>query len=63
VEVKPDRPTKLQFRPKPGTYALTSYQVILTIRTRAGFRPQEVEPASRDTRNLGAFIRPVYEVK
>lgn len=53
---------RIQLRPKPGWYALRSYQIIWTITTARGFYPRDLDPASTDTRHLGVFISPIYKV-
>ena len=53
----------VQFHPKPGVFSRESYQIVLKIQTAAGFHPRDFEPQSPDTRVLGVFVKPVYEVK
>jgi hypothetical protein len=52
-----DKPQTFVFHPKPGVYANKSWQLVWSITTKNGFQPN-----SSDTRFLGAFITPKYEV-
>jgi hypothetical protein len=52
-----------QLSPDPGWFALQSYQVIWRITTDRGFYPKDLDAAATDTRQLGVFISPTYEVK
>jgi hypothetical protein len=52
----------IQLRPPSGVYANTSYQIVLRIRTASGFYPRQFDPSSTDTRHLGVFVKPTYEV-
>lgn len=58
-----DSEVKRQLSPAPGWHALQSYQVIWRITTERGFYPKDLNAAAADTRELGVFISPTYEVK
>ena len=62
VSLRKDEESRLTMRPDPGVKA-HGYEVLLRIRTSAGFYPRELEPASRDVRHLGVFVKPTYHVR
>jgi len=62
LTLNPNEEKTVQIRPNPGVLA-NGYEVVWTIKTSAGFRPQQFNPNSTDTRpNLGVFIKPTYSV-
>jgi hypothetical protein len=62
VTLRPKETSTLRLHPASGVFARHSYQILLTITTAAGFHPRDVEP-STDTRYLGVFLKPTFEVK
>ena len=50
----------VQLMPQDHLKVEYSYNYVLRLETTAGFVPAERDPGSTDTRNLGAFIRPVF---
>jgi hypothetical protein len=63
ITLAPNEEKTLQLSPAPGVYAHASYQVVLHFDTAEGFYPQQGDPRSTDTRHLGVFIKPKYEVR
>jgi hypothetical protein len=61
VSLIPDEEKSVHFRPGAGVHA-NGYEVVWTIKTSAGFRPQAFDPTSTDMRQLGVFIKPTYSV-
>jgi hypothetical protein len=59
ITLVPNEEKAVQLRPPAGVHA-NGYEVVWTIRTSAGFRPQQFDPNSSDTRQLGVFIKPTY---
>jgi hypothetical protein len=60
--LRPNEEKQIRLRPEPGVKA-NGYQLLLRIKTAAGFYPRAFDPASKDTRYLGVFISPTYEAK
>ncbi len=58
--LKPGEETRVLLRPG-NTVKTLGYQVLLRIKTSAGFYPQQFEPGSTDTRFLGVFVKMNYE--
>jgi hypothetical protein len=53
----------LRLIPGDPVYIGTSYAYVWTMSTTAGFVPAEIDPDSADTRNLGVFVKPVFEAQ
>jgi hypothetical protein len=60
--LRPGEEKQIRLRPGPGVKA-NGYQLLLRIKTAAGFYPKAFDPGSRDNRHLGVFISPTYEAK
>jgi hypothetical protein len=61
--LEPNKAQTFAFHPAPGVYAYKSWQLVWSITTKNGFSPKDFDPKSGDTRLLGAFITPKYEVR
>jgi hypothetical protein len=62
TSLKKGAESTVYLRPEPGVYAYSSHQIVLRLTTRSGFHPLDFGP-SADSRYLGVFVKPSYEVK
>ena len=60
--MKPGSESILNLRPDPGFQA-NGYELLLRIRTSAGFYARDFNPASTDVRHLGVFLKPTYRTR
>lgn len=64
VELAPEQRAVMQITPSASFHhPERGYYYVLEMRTDAGFVPAETDAASKDTRNLGVFVKPVFRTQ